>query len=223
MQNGLNKHLKEIIREFVIDEKILSKPKGNIIKHEIGSDRLEFLVKLIDLVLNTKFTCYETKIYLSNYYISISEVCNQLRREGYVVNNNTVKAKIFYDKKKIAQEFGNDIIVDIVERTQVDMKEISDKLNKLRIKYSYPKLLDNILLDIDVEKYLKNEYHQVNDEEFKDLLLILAPYTKNHVRFVGDNLPENTVSYMIGLLIDNPEFMGDEKKKHKEMIESLLR
>ena len=106
MSTSILKQLKPVVCDFLDkDGNILYEPSGRYIRINIKPDRIEFLRQFIDLLLNTKCISNETKMYISNRYMTISNVYEELKVSNKDINLNTVKAKIFYDKNKIAALF----------------------------------------------------------------------------------------------------------------------
>lgn len=218
MSAGFTKQLKLLIWDFVVDGEILEKPLGRAVKNDLDSERVEFLRLFIDLLLNSNYMSEETKIYLSDRYITMEGVQLKLEERGIDVNINTVKSKVWNDKKKIITDFGEDLFGDIIRYRDVDMASYMDKLNRLQVKYNNVSILKNIDLNLRLDDTSINK--SITEEEFQEFLGIIAPYSKRHRRFISDNIPRSMVGYAMYLLSNNMLF-GDDLERKNTLLELL--
>lgn len=226
--SNFNKQLKEIVSDFMDTEgKILDSPKGKIIKKELSDERIEFLKQFIDLLLNTDFVGEEYKVYISDRFITLKGVYERLKYEALNkgedesrVNFNNVKGKIWYDKNKITSIFSERVLIDIVEYDG-SIEVYIEQLNSLKIKYNQVNLLNNLVLDIDTTLntniQIKND---ISDEEFKEFINIIAPYSIKHVKYISDNLPKDTLEYVKKIL--STSIINGKDLERKEILLTLL-
>ena len=142
----------------------------------------------------------------------------KLEERGIDVNINTVKSKVWNDKKKIITDFGEDLFGDIIRYRDVDMASYMDKLNRLQVKYNNVSILKNIDLNLRLDDTSINK--SITEEEFQEFLGIIAPYSKRHKRFISDNIPRSMVGYAMYLLSNNMLF-GDDLERKNTLLELL--
>lgn len=218
MSAGYNKQLKQLINDFVVDGEILEQPLGRTIKKELSKERVEFIRLFIDLLLNTNYISDETKIYLSDRYITLEGVKLKLEERGMESNINTIKSKVWYDKNKIIADFGGDLLLNVIGYSDTDITSYMIKLGDLLIKYNNVNLLKNISLDLRIEDTELNT--QLDERDFQEFLTIIAPYSKKHRTFLSENIPKNMVGYAMYLLSNNL-LKGDDLERKKMLLEIL--
>lgn len=191
--NEIFSHLKSAIKEFY-DFETKDVRATNSRGKTLSEDRRIILKDLIDLALNTSATNLETKVYLSNYYLSSGEVYKFLEEKTQkTYNKKTTMNKIDYCKKKFAEELGRDAIVKIVDYTTNDISEYVQKIQEMRLKYGEFNCFDNYILDLsDIPPSLE----QVSEERIVDTLASLESFKKENVNILKNSLDKEAVSYI---------------------------
>jgi hypothetical protein len=189
--------------------------------YRITDRQYELLLGIMYLVMNTKITSKNTKNYLRSNEVSVRrfvESYNLTVNEDEQLKAASISQNVDYDRKKLLEFFPNDIISKI--RSFGWEERISDyekMLNNARAKYSgNRKMLNNLALNISKTAVNDN----LTEEEFKELLIIIAPYTKPQMKYISENIPIEQVGYL-NYLVSAHKLDGENLKRYK-IIKSLL-
>lgn len=217
MSTSILKQLKPVVCDFLDkDGNILYEPSGRYIRINIKPDRIEFLRQFIDLLLNTKYISKETKMYISNRYMTISNVYEELKVSNKDINLNTVKAKIFYDKNKIAALFGDDMLAKVIEYKDTDMGEYWEKIYKALEKYGSTGVFDGIALKMPPSNLEK----EITDEEFNEFIECIKPYLLTHMQEKSKGINRKVVGYIKYIM--SSSVLSKEDIERKEIYQSLF-
>lgn len=215
--NEIFSHLKSAIKEFY-DFETKDVRATNSRGKTLSEDRRIILKDLIDLALNTSATNLETKVYLSNYYLSSGEVYKFLEEKTQkTYNKKTTMNKIDYCKKKFAEELGRDAIVKIVDYTTNDISEYVQKIQEMRLKYGEFNCFDNYILDLsDIPPSLE----QVSEERIVDTLASLESFKKENVNILKNSLDKEAVSYI--KYISSSVGLTERDRELKALIKGII-
>lgn len=215
--NEIFSHLKSAIKEFY-DFETKDVRATNSRGKTLSEDRRIILKDLIDLALNTSATNLETKVYLSNYYLSSGEVYKFLEEKTQkTYNKKTTMNKIDYCKKKFAEELGRDAIVKIVDYTTNDISEYVKKIQEMRLKYGEFNCFDNYILDLsDIPPSLE----QVSEERIVDTLASLESFKKENVNILKNSLDKEAVSYI--KYISSSVGLTERDRELKALIKGII-
>jgi hypothetical protein len=215
MEEKIIKQLKELIYEFVDESgNIREEPKSKLWKGKLGEHQLNILKKLVFLVLNTRFFSLETKYYIKNRYITLKGVTEKMREDNIEATNNTVRGRVWYDKKRFTKLIGEKVLVDIIEYGS-NLSLYEDKINSQLTKYSLmTKFRDSIALKLPAVGWVNS----IEDEKFEEFLLCIAPYNKLHMRYVQENIPVDCVGYVEYILGSNEEGLSEKDLERRNII-----
>lgn len=218
--SALFKQLKELVHDFYSDGEILDKPIGRIGKKELPDNIVRFLGDFVDLLLNSRMVCEETKIYISDVYITHEGIITEMESRGLGrPNKNTVQTKLWNDKGKIIKAFGEGMILELVEYRDISkLNQYRDSLNMVRAKYSKARLLSNIALKLPDTSNVK--VTDVDKESFEEFISIVAPYCKKHMAFISEQIPTNIVSYCKYIL--SSKDITEEDIENRNMLLEIL-
>lgn len=215
--NEIFVHLKSAIKEFY-DFDTQDVRATNSRGKTLSEDRRIILKDLIDLVLNTKATNMETKVYLANYYLKSGDVYKFLEEKtNKTYNKKTTMNKIDYCKKRFAEELGRDAVVKIVDYTTNDITEYVQKIQEMRIRYGEFKCFDNYIIDLsDIPPGLK----AVSEERVVNTLLALDSYKKENVNILKNSLDKEAISYI--KYISSSVGLNEKDREMKALIKSMI-
>ncbi len=214
---SITRQLKDLISDFVVDGDIMEKQLGKTVKKNLSRYRIQFIVQFIDLLLNTDFISEETKVYISDRYLTLDGARKKI---GGNTNLNTLKAKVWYDKNKIVREFGDRFLVDIIDYNNIDIASYVDKLGKLRRKYYSDIMLKGLALEIKLDDLPAEEVEELNDEEFEELINVIAPYSRKHMDYLANNLTRKSIMYMMYIL-NNYSISNKDLERRKLLMDIL--
>lgn len=215
--NEIFAHLKSAIKEFY-DFDTQDVRATNSRGKTLSEDRRIILKDLIDLVLNTKATNMETKVYLANYYLKSGDVYKFLEEKtNKTYNKKTTMNKIDYCKKRFAEELGRDAVVKIVDYTTNDITEYVQKIQEMRIRYGEFKCFDNYIIDLsDIPPRLQ----AVSEERVVNTLLALDSYKKENVNILKNSLDKEAISYI--KYISSSVGLTEKDREMKALIKSMV-
>ncbi len=217
MNNRFTRQLKDLVADFTDDKgNILEQPKGRFVRKKLDGRRISFLRRFIDLLLNTKFTSKETKYYISNKYITMEGVVEELAQEGKKASVDSVSSRVWYDKNKIISWFGEKVIVDMTEYSNINIDEYEKKLEAAISKYGGKKINDYLAIKLPEGRY----EGKISDEQFTKLLELLKPYTKKYMKNLAKSIPAGHIGYLMYILSSN--ILDDEDLRRRHELCSML-
>ena len=206
-------YLKVTIDDMVDNNgNIKALPSGTTGRLNLSNNRLKFLSDLIRLLNDTDIINEETKIYINNRYISIRgsnmEMNKRIGEGRHKIREGTTRSRIYYDKEKLTKIFGESMFPDVLSR-RGSIAIYERILAEQYVKYcGSNNYRDNLIINIP-EDCMNSE---LGDEEFDEFLTIIAPYSKNHIKYIEDNLGERASSYF-NYLISMPNLGGIHKQR----------
>lgn len=214
-------YLKDIVDDMVDSNgNIRTMPIGNLGRRNLSTNRIKFIADFLRFLNNTDIINRETRIYIENKHMSIrgvNEYLNKNIKDGEkLYNENTTVSRIQYDKNKLTKIFGQSMFFDVLSPNR-DISVYERTLVEQYIKYSNAEeYRKNLLLNIP-ENYVCTE---LSDEEFKDFMIIIAPYIRSQMRFIEENISEKACGYF-NYLLGMPELEGIDKDR-ANMIKEML-
>lgn len=219
---GIMRQIKVLVAD-VYDERtgFLEAPRSRLVRKELSEEVMKFIYSFVDLLMNTNMLSRETKAYITDEYITYNGVRTKLKEEtGKDFNVNTVQTKIWYDRRKIVQYFGEDVLTKLVEMDDTsDLPRYNKILDDVYNKYGQSKLWNNLIIKLP-ETTEEDENVIVPEEDLMEFLAIAGPYNKKHVKFIEDSIDKDVAGYCKRLLKTNR--LTETEKKHKEMLLQLL-
>lgn len=196
-------------------------PIGLVGKRNLPNENLKLLEQLIRLIMDTNIVTQETKIYISDVYITmagVNRVINEMRKEKRLkkVKKTNTSSKIQYDQNKLEKIFGNDFFYNVLSSNK-NIEKYKKIIAHQFMRYSNSdKIRENLLINIPRD-YMVTE---LSEEEFEEFLSIIAPYTKRQVKFIENNLNKNACGYF-NYLLNMPSLKGIDKER-SAVLKTLL-
>lgn len=220
--NNFFKQLKEVVTCFYRNGELLDKPVGSI-ANKLDNDKelIDFFKQFVNLLVNTRMLCNETKIYITDMYITYKGVCDKLYEiTGKEPNFSTVQTKTYADKVKILRYFGDSFLVDLIYyKDKNSLGYLTEQLEKAYAKYGNSNLLRlGLALKIPDSEEMKDS---LPDEQFKEFISIIAPYTKSQMQFIESNLDKDALAYC-RYLLNNTSLKSEEEFEKRELLINLL-
>ena len=215
--SNFTKQLKELVGDFVsADGEILDYPIGRIGCKKLDDRRIKLLKIFIDLLINTRFTRDVTKLYISQKYITFEGVAEQLQAQGQEICVSSVQSRVFYDKRRIEIHIGGNILVDILEYKNVDLDRYEQKLLDLMVQHSNGYMFQTIALHLPTPTFTTD----LSEEEFEEFFRIIAPFSKNHMKFISDNIDTKALGYCKYIISSN--VLTEVDKERRDRVLALL-
>lgn len=181
---------------------------------------LDFLKGLIHLVMTSKIVSSNTKAYIKSNEKSVKsfvEGHNILCAQHERLKASSVSQSVDYDRRKLLQYFPDRTITDILSPKGVDISDYEKKLNLAIAKFSgSKKILNNLALKID--RAMVNDF--LAEKDFRDLISTIAPYTKQQIKFISENIPAEQVGYL-NYLLSGYSFEGADLER-LNLLKALL-
>ena len=202
--------------------KILERSVGNIAKRNLDKKREDFLKRYIDLVMNTKIVSETSKLYIRSSLPSVASVIgnyNDMVGESEAINIKTAQSQVDYDTRKLARYFEDTMINKILTSSSCDLNVYEKQFNLAYADYSKKNkmLTDNLVLKIprvDIKD-------TCSDEQFSEIMSLIAPYFKKSIHYVESNLPES-VGYLHYLMTSPISSLTFEDKERYEIIKNMI-
>jgi len=221
------------MRPDIIDKNgnFRTKPIGEIGKRNLSDSRIALLQSIYKLIDIDGFLSKETRLYISDPYITMSginKIMNEESQEnphwnGKEININTTYAKIGYDRSnKLDKQLGTTIITDIVYKSQ-NNDVIAEYARRVAALYSkVNKGGDNDKLRNNLVLPLRNDVlcSELTSEKFDDFIKTILPYIKEHVDEVANEMDQDAVGYFNYLLYS--PVLSDTDKIRLDRLRSYL-
>lgn len=197
-------------------------PIGRLGKMELSRERLGLLNDIIDLCIDTNIFCNETKLYLSDRYITFKGVAEalypELEEKEFKSKCNTIASKIGYDRDKIERLFGENVLTDVFYGNPID------KYKEIVIREIYKRSGDiDALKDIVIDLPKNCICSRLDDDGFDSLQEFLMPYYRYQkdarLKALLDSYPDS-IGYLVYLFSYNG--LSEEDKKRKDLIVSRM-
>lgn len=203
--------------KLITKEQYLTKMRTAYPNFKITDRQYELLLGIIYLVMNTKITSKNTKNYIRSQESSVKrfvESYNLTVKEEEQLKAASVSQNVDYDRKKLLEFFPDEIISKISsfgwEKRIADYEKM---LNNARAKYAgNRKIINNLVLNISKTAVNDN----LSAEEFEDLITVISKYTKNHIKYVSENLPIEQVGHL-NYLVSAHKLEGEDLKRFKRL------
>lgn len=222
--NDIRKFYSDIVGDngrFLSLEEYISKMRRAYPKFEIKERQYDLLVNITYLAVNTKITGRNTKNYIRSNEGSVRkfvESYNLTVDESEKLKPASVSQNVNYDRKKLLEFFPDNIMTKARSFSWEErIKDYEKRLNKANAKYSGNKeLLDNIALKIPNSAAVD----VLSDESFMELISLIGPYTRSHMKYVSENLPADQIGYL-NYLVSASRLDGENLDRFN-ILESVL-
>lgn len=163
-------------------------------KMGLGKETYEFLAGYLDFVMNAGILGKATKIYIEsieNNLMDAIHAYNQGVSELERIKDRQAWNQVQYDTRKLLTYFPDDMIANIIyRRGNLDVygAMLNNAINK-KLKKSPLQEMSALKIPMAFEK------EKPTDEEFDRFFQLYAPYTKETVKMIEEQLPKNVVGY----------------------------
>jgi hypothetical protein len=189
------------------------------VKKDLDEQRVKLMFDLTDLLMNTDYISEESKLYLSVRYINYAGMVDELyKATGKLSNESAIQSRVWYDKKKLVNDLGENIVLDTIEYTKQDITKYMDRISVIRLKVNKVDLLKEVSLEFPREVVYCDD---ITDEQFEEFLDVIAPYTKNCMKQVVSNIDENVLGYI--RYITTHSIISETDKDRYNQLKELAR
>lgn len=203
------------------ESNLYERPIGSIGKMNIDKRRDDFLKRYITLIINSKIVSDTTKIYIKDFMTSVASVIkshNQTLPEGERINIKTAQSKVDYDTRKLLKYFPDNMLTQVMAYGKCDLEDYEKRLNLAMADYGKKNnMLGNLILRLPDRVEVQDN---LEEDEFKRFMDMIAPYFKKNIKYLEDNLPEKAVGY-IKFLLSSP-LVTQSHKEHYELLKTML-
>lgn len=196
-------------------------PIGMVKKLELPEERIRIIQTFVRLLVSTDFLQPDTRIYITNEYITIDGVYEKIKNGDYTVGRevtfNSVRNRIYRDQMKISNTFGNDIVTDLYASS----KKVDKYINIMAEQFA--KLADSTLKDglrLNISKDCINS--SVTDDEFNSFIEVIKPYTEIRMKEVEDSIDDRVAGYFNYLLSCPDECLSEDDLDRKIVLVEVL-
>lgn len=214
-------YLREIIGDMVdVNGNMRVTPIGATGKKNLSNNKIKLLSDIISLLRNTSIINKETRMYISNKYITIRGV-NETLNEDITntqdrINNNTTLSKIQYDKNRLSKIFGESMFVDILSK-DMDISIYERIIAEQYVKYAGKSdIKKNLLINIPSDCMSS----EIEEDAFEEFIGVISPYIKSQITFIENNLDISSCGYF-NYLLSMPSLTGINKER-SDRIKTLL-
>lgn len=184
---------------------------------EIKGKALVVLKKIVQMVMNTDFVSKETKLYISLPTLSYGDIADMIKKE-----EGAVKAKVWKDMQKIKELIGENTLKRIIYYDDEEVIErCSASINEYTADNKEDTILDGFIIDLKEKEWKEVTGKEVTEEEFKEALELLNPYTLGYAELIKRTLGEKMINY-INSLAYNEEVLEKEDKERLNRIRSII-
>jgi hypothetical protein len=134
------------------------------------------------------------------------------------VNLKTAQSKVDYDRKKLLGYFPDNMLYNVIYRSDCDLIPYKRMLSVARQKYSKEECLsDKVVLNLPKKTYCTS----LTDEEFSEMVELLVIYSKNTVKEVEEKrLSADMTGYFNHLIF--ADVLSEVDEKRLQQLKMLL-
>lgn len=215
----VGKQLKVLMRETLDNGIILDRPKYQYFQDNRDEMRDRLAIGLTRLLIDTTYFDRVTKVFISNFYMSKSDVVEEIGQFGLNMCRSSVATRIRLDIERFIKDFGKNVIVDLFENVSAPVDDYIIRLESLECSGNNEKCeVDQLRkLMIPVGKFDGGE---ISEERFEDFVRLIEPYTEVGMRKVERVLDREVCGYVRNLLVNGA--FGDKDTERLEKLKALF-
>lgn len=189
------RYTKEVYRTFKeVNGNYKLDTSSAIGRMNLGNESFRFLASYLDFVMNAGVIGKATKIYIEaveNNLMDAIHAYNQGKSELEQIKDRQAWNQVGYDTRKLLTFFPDDMITNIIyKRGYLEIYEamLQSAINK--------KLKKSVIQDMSALKIpMVFEKTRPTEAEFDRFFQLYAPYTKETIKMIEEQLPRNVVGY----------------------------
>lgn len=195
----------------------------SIIPESLEQNRLDFLESLLTLAIKTDYLSYESKYYIQNRDLSMSNVHRDLIEDNYYANHGLkelsekgVITKLYRDQEKMDKELGQSVVVDALSKLR-PIAQYTEALARAFTKAGSNDIKDNLIIELDSDVVTT----EIGSDDFDMLVSLLEPYFKSKANELKDSLTEQQVGYLNYISGCPDEYLQPLDKSRKDRIRAV--
>lgn len=173
---------------------------------------------LLKLIFNTDFISTETKIYLSDRFMSAPALHQVLTETDpkYSKTKKDVANLIYRDQTRVARLVTPDELYKIAYKHG----SASGLLERLSLEFCKLDKSDSVIQNLTIPLPKDVMSSKCDEDIFDDFLTRIAPYTKGYIENIINKLPKEAVGYF-NYLMYNP-MLSEQDKEKKDAVLAVL-
>jgi len=185
------------------------------------AEKIELCAKICKVLMETDFTTYDVKYYLSNKKLKYTDISVLLN-----VNYNTLKNRIRILNNKIDRHFP-DVVNILKERCpKSDIDDLNHKVNIFLSKYKdrKPDINEYIVVPFAYSDIFENnteEWGDISDNEFDKLCEFLKAISKKRLLQISDSIEQKSKRYL-SYLFNNISYLSDADLRRATRVHDIL-
>lgn len=201
--------------------KIYSKLTGDIEARNIDKDKQQFILAFMGFLMESKVISDTTKMFIKSRASTIKAVVDSHNRdckEHEKINVNTAISKLQYDKNKLDKMFDDNMITKVLYMKECNLAKYKEQLSIAVLQYDKRvTVLDKLAVHIPKDSLS----FVCSDEDFDEILEVLAPYSPKTIKTVIQFLNDKGYSGYLTYLTSGKTLDSTEKSRLKD-LETLL-
>ena len=209
--NSIMRYTKEVYNMFIEVNGQLKVNSSSVLgKMKLGDKITSFLSDYIDFVMNSGVLSEVTKIYIKSIENSPRDAIrtyNQYESKGAKFTPKQASNYIYYDTQTLLKLFPEDMLSNVIFR-KVDVEIyrpiLNNAINKKLGRTPFKKL--SVLR---LSAVANN--NRPSEEEIDQFFMLYAPYTKERIKQVEEQIPKSVVGY-INYLMEKRDLSTEEQQ-----------
>ena len=226
MDKGLySRQLKTVVREcWSVERKQMEKePRMEYLTDSMDEIRRMLMLKVTKYIMMGNNVKEDTKIYISNFYMTYNSVASELKRKGEETSKNTVMTRVHRDLHKLQKIFSIEFMADLLVNLDRPMyiHEIAlDNAERDTMGTSAYELENRMNIGVLRVPIGQESSTAVSDSDLNEFFNKIKPYTKRSIEAIENSLDRNVCGYVRRLLKDGGR--NDYECEHLRKINLVL-
>ena len=192
----------------------------SVVPESLDQSRIDFLESLLTLTIKTEYLSHESRYYIKNRDLSMSNVHRDLIEDEYYTKHNLrelsekgVITKIYRDQEKLDKEIGQNVVVDAISKLR-PIAQYTEALARAFTKAGPNAIKNNIIIELDDDVVTT----EIGSDDFDMMVSLLEPYFKSKADELKDSLTEQQVGYLNYISGCPDEYLQPLDKSRKDRI-----
>lgn len=218
------KMTREVYHNFYDDEgNMQDKAIGSFKRLNLSEDRIGFLKRYIEFIMDSDFLSKTVKIYIKTYLTSSSIAAvvsfyNNTHPESEQIKIKNAQSATDYASNNLIKIFDDDMLIKVLGYSNCNLEQYINQLNLVIAENIKNKsLTDSLIIKLPRVEIKK----LCTDEEFEQLIFIITPYFKKCIKNTLSKMPES-LGYLQFIMSTPVENLSIEDKERVQLIEGFL-
>lgn len=203
------KQFRNVVADFYDEDgNRRSKVRHRFISENISSEAESVLSEILGMVMKHDYFSDVTRMYIKDRTITRKELAASLH-----MKDTTLSSKLYRDIKKFLRDFGDNCLMDLAQKTNIDLSQYTKKLFELTGNesefYSH--------IDLDLSKGFGAYNTDLDKDRFDYLCAILNVYTKAYKERIVSSITQDDLGY-INYLFTKSDKSPDEYENLNKLL-----